>query len=222
MTADSDTVLIAEDDEDVRETTRLVLERRGFVVRVARDGIEALESCAALVPDVAVVDVAMPRMDGLALTRHLAELGIPVVLLTARGLPSDVVGGLDLGADDYVTKPFDPDVLAARIRSVLRRNAKAVEPQERFGDFVLDRDAMMVRSPEGPVSLSPTELKLLIALVDNRGRVLSREQIVSTVWGADGWDYQRVVDTNVQRLRRKLEGSGIQTVRGVGYRMDAE
>jgi DNA-binding response OmpR family regulator len=224
QTTDGAALLVAEDDDDVRETTGLVLERRGFRVRLARDGVEALELCQAEAPDLAVVDIAMPRMDGLALTRRLRELGIPVVLLSARSLPSDVVGGLDLGADDYVTKPFDPDILTARIRTVLRRSTERTTDEmvavETFGDFIFDRGAMAVFRFDERVSLSPTELKLLTVLLDNRGRVLSRDQIVEAVWGDQGWDYGRVVDTNVQRLRRKLDPVGIETVRGIGYRMD--
>ncbi|AMM21658.1 hypothetical protein AX769_17790 [Frondihabitans sp. PAMC 28766] len=214
-------VLVAEDDDDVRETTALVLERRGFDVRVARDGLEALSACVDDAPDIALLDIAMPRMNGLALTRRLRELGIPVVLLSARALPSDIIGGLDLGADDYVTKPFDPDILTARIRSVLRRYSEPATVDETFGDFTLDRDAMVVRRGAEAVSLSPTELKLLIVLLDNRGLALSRDQLVSMVWGDEGWGYGRVVDTNVQRLRKKLDTAGIETVRGIGYRMDS-
>lgn len=223
-TPESPRLLLAEDDPDVRETTRLVLERRGFAVITASDGLEALRLAGEHPLDLAVVDIAMPRMDGLALTRQLAAQGLPVVLLTARGLNSDVVGGLESGADDYVTKPFDGDVLAARIRTVLRRRLPTVP--EADGPEMLDgvrvsRSAMTVHRDDEPISLSPTEFKVLIVLLDHRGSALSREQIVSHVWGVDGWQYARAVDTNIQRLRKKLSAESIQTVRGIGYRIDA-
>lgn len=214
-------VLLAEDDPDVRETTALVLERRGFVVDVAADGILALESAARRAPNIAVVDVAMPRMDGLSLTRELVRAHIPVILLTARDLAIDVIHGLDTGADDYVTKPFESAVLAARIRTVLRRHHSAETVTESLGDLTIDRTAMTVRRGVENIPLTGTEFRLLSVLLNHRGAALSRDQIVSYVWGNEGWDYQRVVDTNIQRLRRKLDSDAIHTVRGIGYRIDA-
>lgn len=214
-------VLLAEDDTDVRETTALILERRGFVVDVAADGILALEAVARRAPEIAVVDVAMPRMDGLSLTRELVRARIPVILLTARDLAIDVINGLDTGADDYVTKPFEAAVLAARIRAVLRRHHSAETVTENLGDLTIDRTAMTVRRGEETIPLTGTEFRLLSVLLNHRGAALSRNQIVSYVWGSEGWDYQRVVDTNIQRLRRKLDSDAIHTVRGIGYRIDA-
>lgn len=213
-------VLLAEDDDDVRETTRLLLLRRGFRVQEARDGVVALDLARAALPDIALVDVAMPRMDGIALARELAELAVPVVFLTARDLPTDIAGGLHAGADDYVTKPFDPDVLAARLTAVLRRTGARPARTERLGALVVEHDAKRVLRGVTPITLSATEFRVLQALLANRGAVLSREQVVAIVWGST-WQDPRIVDTNVQRLRRKLGVDVVETVRGFGYRVAA-
>ncbi|MCJ1714920.1 response regulator transcription factor [Microbacterium sp. M1A1_1b] len=213
-------VLLAEDDDDVRETTRLLLLRRGFRVQEAADGVIALDLARAALPDIAVVDVAMPRMDGFALARELTALSVPVVFLTARDLPTDIAGGLLAGADDYVTKPFDPDVLAARLTAVLRRTGTRPVRTERIGTIVVEHDAKRVLRGSTPVPLSATEFRVLQALLANRGAVLSREQVVAIVWGST-WQDPRIVDTNVQRLRRKLGSDAVETVRGFGYRIAA-
>jgi DNA-binding response OmpR family regulator len=213
-------VLLAEDDDDVRETTRLLLLRRGFRVQEAPDGITALDVARAALPDIALVDIAMPRMDGIALARELALLAVPVVFLTARDLPTDIAGGLLAGADDYVTKPFDADVLAARLTAVLRRTEPRPLRTERLGALVVDHDAKRVLRGTVPITLSATEFRVLQALLANRGVVLSREQVVAIVWGST-WQDPRIVDTNVQRLRRKLGIDVVETVRGFGYRVVA-
>jgi DNA-binding response OmpR family regulator len=213
-------VLLVEDDEDVRETTQLVLERNGFAVRSAADGEEGYALARQGVVDIAVVDVAMPGMDGLTLTRLLvAERRCPVILLTARDLASDIVSGLDLGADDYLTKPFDGRVLAARIRTVLRRTRDVQTDADQFGDLVVDRAAMTVHRGEEPIALTATEFRILALLLDHRGAVLSRGQVLAHVWGDAKWGKGRVVDVNIQRLRAKLDTDQIVTVRGAGYKI---
>jgi DNA-binding response OmpR family regulator len=212
------TVLVVEDDEDVRESTKLVLERHGFVVHTARDGVEGEAAAAAHHPHVALVDVALPGVDGIALTRWMrAELDVPVVLLTARSLPSDVVHGLEAGAEDYVTKPFDGAVLAARLRAVVRRVHGDPELRLWGGEVIVDRDAMTVRNCGELVPLTTTEFRLLQLLAENRPAVLSRAQILARVWGDPEWGDGRVVDVNVQRMRTKLPPELIATVRGFGY-----
>ncbi|PFG17451.1 DNA-binding response OmpR family regulator [Propionicimonas paludicola] len=220
----SSVVLLVEDDADLRLTTRLVLERQGFTVVTAEDGVDALDRLRDQSVDVAVVDVLMPRMDGLTLLRELrtsvehAEL--PVLLLTARDLPSDQVGGLDAGADDYVVKPFDSAVLAARLRVLLRHRGPSAAPTwHELGELRIDREGMVVERAGQPVELSATEFRLLDALLEHAGQVLSREQLLHLVWGSADWGEPRVVDVNVQRLRAKIGADKIVTLRGSGYKL---
>ncbi|WP_420367468.1 response regulator transcription factor [Curtobacterium sp. L1-20] len=212
-------VLLAEDDPDVRETTQLLLLRRGWRVTATADGVEALDAVAAELPDIAVVDVAMPRMNGLDLTGRLTGLGVPVVLLTARSLPVDEVQGLAAGADDYVTKPFDADVLSARLQAVLRRRRGPAAEVATVGEVRIDVAGRRVERAGAVVPLSSVEFRVLEALLRNRGAVLSREQVVAMAWDST-WQDPRIVDTNVQRLRRKLGPEVIETVRGFGYRVE--
>lgn len=218
-TESSPLVLLAEDDDDVRETTELLLLRRGWRVTATVDGIAALESVDTEVPDVAVLDVAMPRLNGLDLTARLTALGIPVVLLTARSLSLDEVTGLAAGADDYVTKPFDADVLSARLHAVLRRRLGPPQELATIGDVQVDVRARRVERRGAQIPLTSVEFRVLEALLRNRGAVLSREQVIAMVWDST-WQDPRIVDTNVQRLRRKLGPTVIETVRGFGYRVD--
>lgn len=220
----SPVVLLVEDDANLRLTTRLVLERQGFTVVTAEDGLDALARLRDQSVDVAVVDVLMPRMDGLTLLRELRSSAehaeLPVLLLTARDLPSDQVGGLDAGADDYVVKPFDSAVLAARIRVLLRRRSPSATPTWlELGELRIDRDGMVVERSGQPVELSATEFRLLDALLDHAGQVLSREQLLHLVWGSADWGEPRVVDVNVQRLRAKIGAQMIVTLRGSGYKL---
>jgi DNA-binding response OmpR family regulator len=216
-------VLLAEDDADVRETTALLLTRHGFRVTAVPDGVAALDELAGAALDVAVLDIAMPRLDGLSLVRRLEDDHPPVILLTARDLPSDVVTGLTSGADDYVTKPFDVEVLIARIEALVRRTrTTAQDPTvERLADLVVDRTAKQVSRDGVPVPLSATEFRVLETFLDNRGVVLSRDRVVELAWDS-AWQDPRVVDTNVQRLRKKLGADVVETVRGFGYRVARE
>lgn len=216
--ASSRHVVLAEDDEDIRETTALLLTRHGFVVTAVPDGVEALSAIERERPDAVVLDIAMPRLDGLALVRRLGDAAPPVIFLTARDLPSDVVHGLSLGADDYVAKPFDVDVLVARIESVIRRARRGAAVREPAGGITLDRRGKAVFLDGQPVAVSATEYRVLEALLNHRGCVLSRAQIVDLAWDS-AWQDDRVVDTNVQRLRKKLGPDAIETVRGFGYRI---
>lgn len=213
-------VLLAEDDEEVRETTALVLEQFGFTVTAAANGVEAAHLEAEADFDVAVLDVAMPQMDGLVLTRLLRQRGsLPILLLTARDMPGDIVAGLEAGADDHVAKPFDGAVLAARIRALHRRAQPGV-PSLTDAGLVLNRDARSVSLDGIPVALSATEYDLLLLLLEHRGKVLDRREILHHVWGDDSWIDERVVDTNIKRVRAKVGHERIVTVRGTGYRYD--
>lgn len=215
-------VLLVEDDDDLRTTTRLVLEARGFDVVTAADGEAGWASYRARAVDLAVIDVVLPVLDGLRLTERIRAAGgdTPVLLLTARDLPRDQVVGFEAGADDYVVKPFDGDVLEARLRALLRRRGGAAPTREVVhGGLVVDVDGMTVLREGVPVDLSATEFRLLVAFLDNLGIVLSRGQLLDLVWEGARWGDARVVDVTVQRLRAKIGAEEITTVRGAGYKM---
>ncbi|MFD5148309.1 two-component system response regulator CseB [Streptomyces sp. NPDC058401] len=229
-------VLFVEDDDVIREATTLALERDGFVVTAMPDGLSGLESFRADRPDIALLDVMVPGMDGVSLCRRIRdESTVPVIMLSARADSIDVVLGLEAGADDYVTKPFDGSVLVARIRAVLRRFGHAGGPQgggseeddsgERgvllFGDLEVDTEGMEVRKAGVSVALTPTEMRLLLEFSTSPGTVLSRDRLLERVWDYDWGGDTRVVDVHVQRLRTKIGQDRIETVRGFGYKLKA-
>ncbi|MCB5911461.1 two-component system response regulator CseB [Streptomyces pinistramenti] len=229
-------VLFVEDDDVIREATQLALERDGFVVTAMPDGLAGLEAFRADRPDIALLDVMVPGLDGVSLCRRIRdESTVPVIMLSARADSIDVVLGLEAGADDYVTKPFDGAVLVARIRAVLRRfghasgpngagarTPDAPEPAEailRFGDLEVDTEGMEVRKSGQPVALTPTEMRLLLEFSDAPGTVLSRDRLLERVWDYGWGGDTRVVDVHVQRLRGKIGQDRIETVRGFGYKL---
>jgi DNA-binding response OmpR family regulator len=217
-------VLLVEDDPAARQGLELALARLGYGVCAAPTGEEALGGLAEARPDVVVLDVMLPGVDGFEVCRRLRRVSnIPVIMLTARGDDFDVVAGLEAGADDYVVKPAEPRVLDARIRAVLRRLARAGSPAETWVDLVIDRDSLIVRRAGQPVSLTPTELRLLLVLSGSPRQVFSRDQLLELVWEQGYLGDSRLVDACVQRLRAKIETYTsvpryIQTVRGFGYR----
>jgi two-component system, OmpR family, response regulator MtrA len=218
------TVLPVEDDPAARQGLELALRRLGYEVRLAETGEAALDGICEATADVVVLDVMLPGVDGFEVCRRLRrDSDVPVIMLTARGDDFDIVGGLEAGADDYVVKPVEPRVLDARIRAVLRRLARAGSPAETYGELMIDRSSLVVRRAGREVSLTPTELRLLLVLSGSPRQVFSREQLLDLVWERDYLGDSRLVDACVQRLRSKIETdtSGpryIQTVRGFGYR----
>jgi DNA-binding response OmpR family regulator len=224
-------VLFVEDDDVIREATTLALERDGFKVTSVPEGLAGLQAFRAEQPDIALLDVMVPGLDGVSLCRRIRdESTVPVIMLSARADAIDVVLGLEAGADDYVTKPFDGAVLTARIRAVLRRfgqaTAAAAEQKEdggvlSFGDVELDPDAMEVRRGGEPVALTPTEMRLLLEFSAAPGTVLSRDRLLERVWDYGWGGDTRVVDVHVQRLRAKIGQDRIETVRGFGYKLKA-
>lgn len=223
-------ILLAEDDDDVRLTTRLVLLKQGFTVTETADGEEAWAAFRSAEQhntpfDAAVLDVMMPGIDGLTLTKKIREVSnLPVILLTARDLPIDQVTGLEAGGDDYVTKPFNSDVLRARINAVVRRAQAHQKPQTateviRVGDVDVDLKGMTVTKDGHDVDLTATEFKLLSTFLDHHGQVLSREELLAQVWGGTVGFEHRIVDVNIQRLRTKIGADVIVTVRGAGYKL---
>ncbi|MFD3665582.1 two-component system response regulator CseB [Streptomyces sp. NPDC058659] len=225
-------VLFVEDDDVIREATQLALERDGFRVTAMPDGLSGLDAFRAQRPDIALLDVMLPGMDGVSLCRRIRdESTVPVIMLSARADSIDVVLGLEAGADDYVTKPFDGSVLMARIRAVLRRFGHAGGADEHgdesadgggllaFGDLEVDTEGMEVRKDGAPVALTPTEMRLLLEFSSAPGTVLSRDKLLERVWDYGWGGDTRVVDVHVQRLRAKIGQDRIETVRGFGYKL---
>ncbi|MCR3747598.1 response regulator transcription factor [Lentzea californiensis] len=219
-------VLLIEDDEAVREGLSLALTYQGHTVDAVRTGEEGLELLGSVTPDVVVLDLMLPGVDGFEVCRRIRASGdLPIIMLTARNDDIDVVAGLEAGADDYVAKPAQARVLEARIRAVLRRSSASVTEvvAERHGDLTIDREGLVVTRFGKPVSLAPTELRLLLELSSSPGRVLSRQQLLGSVWDQGYLGDSRLVDACVQRLRSKIEDDPaapvyVQTVRGFGYR----
>jgi len=223
-------VLVVDDEPNIRELVQVALKFHGCSVTTAATGKEALRRAGAGQPDLIVLDVMLPDLDGFEVCRRLRAAGneVPVIFLTARDTSSDTVTGLALGGDDYVTKPFSVEALVARVRAVLRRASRSAHGGQpdgdegvlRAGDLELDEARWTVHRAGVPVELSPTEFRLLAYLLRHQGRVLTRAQLLENVWG---WDYageSQIVETYVSYLRRKLDPLGppmIHTQRGVGY-----
>ncbi|WP_405585727.1 two-component system response regulator CseB [Streptomyces sp. NBC_01190] len=217
-------VLFVEDDDVIREATTLALERDGFQVTAAPDGLTGLDAFRADRPDLALLDVMVPGLDGVSLCRRIRdESTVPVIMLSARADSIDVVLGLEAGADDYVTKPFDTAVLVARIRAVLRRfRATAAEEKDAalsFGDLAIDPEGMEVTRAGERLALTPTEMRLLLEFAAAPGTVLSRDRLLERVWDYEWGGDTRVVDVHVQRLRAKIGQDRLETVRGFGYKL---
>jgi DNA-binding response OmpR family regulator len=221
-------ILVAEDDPKQANLIRIYLEREGHQVLVVGDGRSALERCRARRPDLVVLDIMMPRVDGLDVCRVLrSESDLPILLLTARTTEDDVLLGLDLGADDYLTKPYSPRELAARVRALLRR-AGVVGTGDRavltVGDLEVDPERFEVRVAGRPVALTAKEFGILEVLATEPGRVFTRAQIIDKAFGFDHQVLERTVDAHVMNLRRKIEDDVttpryVQTVYGRGYRL---
>jgi DNA-binding response OmpR family regulator len=224
------TILVVDDEPEIVRVVRAYLEEAGFRVVIASDGEEALYVARHEKPALVVLDVLMPRMDGLEFTRRIRrERDVPIIMLTARAEETDRIVGLELGADDYVTKPFSPREVVARVRAVLRRAQAPPEPSPmlRIGSLVLDRTTHTVTVSGQPVDLTPTEFGILETLMTTPGRVFARGELLEAVQGIAFEAYERTVDVHVKNLRRKLEPDPAQpryilTVRGAGYRVNAE
>jgi two-component system alkaline phosphatase synthesis response regulator PhoP len=220
------TILVVDDEARIAKLVRDYLERAGFDVLDARDGETALTLARLEQPDLIVLDLMLPGVDGLDICRRLRqESGVPIIMLTARVEEADRIVGLELGADDYVTKPFSPRELVARVRATLRRASGDVGPAAmlRAGEVELDTASLTASVAGEPVDLTPTEFQVLATLVRQPGRIFSREQLLESVHGTAFDGYDRSIDSHIKNLRRKIEPDPrqphyIQTVYGVGYR----
>jgi phosphate regulon transcriptional regulator PhoB len=221
-----ESILIVDDEPDVLDLLVYNLQKAGYKTMTARDGASALQKARDEVPSLIVLDLMLPQMDGTEVCRHLkAEpktAHIPIIMLTAKAEEVDRVVGLELGADDYVTKPFSPREMALRVKGVLRRASGKGAPAEilKFGDITVDIAKHEVTLKGKVVDLTATEFKLLATLLERRGRVQSRDRLLTDVWGYEGDVDTRTVDTHMRRLREKLGKASdyVETVRGVGYR----
>jgi two-component system, OmpR family, alkaline phosphatase synthesis response regulator PhoP len=221
------TVLVVDDEPKIVQLARDYLEHAGFAVLTAGDGSSALQAARVREPDLIVLDLGLPGLDGLEVIRSIrASSSTPIVVLTARDTELDKVLGLELGADDYVTKPFSPRELVARVRAVLRRGERAVEPRERIevGDLALDVPRLRTTVAGRVVDLTATEFQILATMAREPGRVFTRSQLLDAVHGVAFESYERAIDAHIKNIRRKLEPDParpriVETVYGVGYRV---
>jgi len=219
-----ETILVVDDEANIIELARMYLQNEGYVVESARDGKEALTKIKSLQPALVVLDLMLPEVDGWEVCRKVrADSDVPIIMLTARSDDVDKIVGLELGADDYLTKPFNPRELVARVRAVLRRYEKSAAPTQpvHLGQVTIDPQRREVTVGGQKLDLRTKEFDLLWALAEHRGIVLSRDQLLDLAWGYDYYGETRTVDVHIAHLRDKLEGSDvvIETVWGVGYKL---
>lgn len=221
-------ILIVDDDENICEVIKMYLENSGYATKVCNDGKTAQEVFAAYMPDLVLLDVMLPYIDGIDVLKWIRkENEIPVIMLTAKGETFDKVLALELGADDYIVKPFEPKELIARIKAVLRRYNVESENKEvlEFSELVIDMNSYNVVYNGNEVKMPPKEFELLYYLANNKNRVFTREQLLCEVWGYDYPGDSRTVDVHVKRLREKIQGGSnwqIETVWGVGYKFEVK
>jgi len=220
-------ILLVDDEPSIVQLARMYLEREGFRIESASDGEAAFERIVSLQPALVVLDVMLPKLDGFEVCRRLraSHNSIAILMLTARDEDIDKILGLELGADDYLTKPFNPRELVARVKAILRRGERATKLDDpspiRLGDLTIDPARREARLSSHSLDLRAQEFDLLLTFAEHHGLVLSREQILQKAWGFDFYGQTRTVDVHVAHLRRKIEGSSvkIETVTGVGYKL---
>jgi two-component system alkaline phosphatase synthesis response regulator PhoP len=223
MAGDTQTILVVEDEQAIASFVAAYLKKDGFAVRMTASGREALNLVANEAPALVVLDLMLPDLDGMEVCRRIRETStLPVLMLTARDDDLDKIAGLEVGADDYLTKPFNPRELVARVRAILRRSSERTRPEAgvlRHGELVLDAGRRECHVGETEIRLAPKEFDLLWELLDHRGFVLTRDQLLERVWGYTFAGDTRTVDVHVRQLRRKLgDASPVVTVWGIGYK----
>ncbi len=218
-------ILVVDDEANIIDLVRLYLERDGYRVEAASDGAQAIEKIGSLSPDLVILDIMLPEIDGFEVCRQVrSESDVPIIMLTARDEDIDKIVGLELGADDYLTKPFNPRELVARVKAILRRAERTPQVDTRpvsIGDLNIDPARREVTVAGEEVSLRAKEFDLLLTFAEHKGLVLSREQLLNLVWGFDFYGQTRTVDVHVAHLRKRLAKSElrIETITGVGYKL---
>lgn len=224
----SDTILVVDDEQRIIDLARMYLEQDGYRVASSTDGVDALNKILNNTPNLVVLDLMLPGMDGLEVCRRVrAESDVPIIMLTARSDDIDKIVGLELGADDYLTKPFNPRELVARVKAILRRADRKSTREDaptniKMGNLMIDAQRRSVEIDNRSVDLRMKEFDLLMTLAENPGMVFSREKLLDVVWGYDFAGETRTVDVHIAHLRHKLDGMSpvIETVWGVGYKLD--
>lgn len=222
-------ILIIDDEQDILDLLSYNLKKEGFSILASRDGVNGKKTAISSIPDLIILDLMLPGIDGLELCRILKKEPktalIPIIMLTAKGQELDKVKGLEMGADDYVTKPFSVKEVAARVKALLRRTKKETSEIHNYGGLHVDLSSHEVKVNGKQVALSPLEFKLLKFFITHQERVYDREQLLDLVWGDEAFVEPRTVDVHIRRLREKVEPEGarlIKTVRGAGYRFSRE
>lgn len=217
-------ILVIEDDTDIQEVLKNYLTAEGYAVTLAGDGLDGIAAFHSMAADLVLLDVMMPKIDGFAVCELLRrESDVPIIMVTARDSVEDQIRGLKLLADDYISKPFDMPVLMCRIAAVLRRAGKGQASELlRYGSLEMDLDGYHVYQDGREIELTQKEFELLRTFLANRGRVFTRQLLLDEVWGIDYFGDERIVDTHIKNLRKKLNADYIKTVRGVGYRIEKD
>lgn len=214
-------ILIVDDEEQIRNILRMYLVREGYEISEAEDGEKGLRLFYEKPFDLVILDVMLPKKDGWSILREIKKYTeTPVIMLTARDDSEDEVFGFEMGADDYITKPFNNKVLLARVKSLLRKSNNSVESIIEIGDLVINDTSHSVTDSKGEIELAPKEYDLLVYLVKNNKIALSREKLLNEVWGYDFLGDDRTIDTHIKNLRKKIGKGTIKTIRGIGYKLD--
>lgn len=222
-------ILVVDDDENICDLLRLYLEKDGYIVKIANDGEQALTAFSEFAPDLMLLDIMMPKIDGFKVLEEVRkQSSIPVIMVTAKAESFDKLQGFNLGTDDYIVKPFDAKEVLARIKAILRRSANVTEEKQRieFDNLIVDKVSFQVKIKNKVVDMPPKELELLFHLAANPNKVYTRDQLLDEVWGFEYYGDSRTVDVHIKRLREKLEDASdkwcLKTVWGVGYKFETK